>query len=260
MEISRTDILTVIRSTVEPLDCVLAMWEGGAAAFDRVDQWSDIDLQLEVEDGRASDVMALVEQALRSLAPISQKFVLPMPTWHGHAQAFYTLEGASSYLMIDLVVIEKSSADKFLQREIHGTPAVHFDRSGVTAAPAFDRKLHYEKIRSRIASLRATFDMFQPLTLKELNRGNLIEAVSYYHGHTLRPLVEILRIQHAPERYNFHTRYVYYELPAAIIAEIEPLFLPRDAEDLRSKHARAGELFHAILKTVERQGMFERRE
>jgi hypothetical protein len=251
MEISRTDILAAIRSTIEPLDCVSAMWEGGAAAFDRVDEWSDIDLQIEVEDGRAGDVMAIVEQALRSIAPIAQKYVLPMPTWHGHAQAFYALEGASPYLMIDLVVIEKSATDKFLQREIHGTPLAHFDRSGVTAAPAFDRRQHGEKIESRIAALRATFDLFQTLTLKELNRGNLIEAVSYYQGMTLRPLVEALRILHAPHHYNFHTRYVYYELPKQVVEQLETLFLPRDAEDLRRCHGRAGEMFHQALEKID---------
>lgn len=142
--------------------------------------------------------------------------------------------------------------EKFLQREIHGEPVVHFDRSGVTAAPAFDRHGHDAKIRSRIETLRSTFDLFQPLTIKELNRGNSIEAITYYHGMTLRPLVEILRILHAPARYNFHTRYLYYEPPGNILAQIEPLFFPRDADELLRHHTRAGQIFHEAMADLQR--------
>ena len=37
--------------------------------------------------------------------------------------------------------------------------------------------------------------------------------------------VELLRIVHCPQRYNFHTRYVYYELPADIVRRLEALYL-----------------------------------
>jgi hypothetical protein len=245
--ITRKEILASIRSAIEPLEFVHAMWEGGAAAFSRVDEWSDIDLQIDADDGRADDVIAIIERALPT---VDRRFEIPRPTWHGHAQVFLTFEDASPFLMLDLVVIEHSSADKFQQRRIHGTPVVHFDKSGVTAAPAFDEIDFAEKVRRRVGLLRDSFDLFQTLTLKELNRGNLIEAVSYYQGHTLRPLVEALRILHLPERYNFHTRYVYYELPADVVAELERLFLPRDADDLRRCHARAGEMFHATIDQI----------
>ena len=245
--ITRQSILSSIRSTLEPLEFVHAMWEGGAAAFSRVDEWSDIDLQIDVDDGRADEVMAIVE---RALPPVLHRFEVPRPTWHGHAQVFLTFRDASPFLMLDLVVIEHSSADKFLQPRIHGNAVVHFDRSGVTEPPAFDQDTHAAKVATRIGLLGDSFDMFQTLTLKEIERGNLVEAVSYYQGHTLRPLVEALRIRHAPERYNFHTRYVYYELPPDVVAELERLFLPRDAEDLRRCHARAGEMFHEVMEAL----------
>jgi hypothetical protein len=44
LEITHQDILTGLRQALEPLPYVNAMWEGGAAAFHRVDEWSDIDL------------------------------------------------------------------------------------------------------------------------------------------------------------------------------------------------------------------------
>ena len=50
--LTRSAILTTLRQALEPLPYVHAMWEGGAAAFGRVDEWSDIDLQVDADDLR----------------------------------------------------------------------------------------------------------------------------------------------------------------------------------------------------------------
>jgi len=41
--VTRSSILSALRAALEPLPFVHAMWEGGAAAFGRVDEWSDGD-------------------------------------------------------------------------------------------------------------------------------------------------------------------------------------------------------------------------
>jgi len=96
------------------------MWEGGAASFDRVDEWSDIDLQVDVEDERVDDVMELAGQVLAELSPIELQFALPQPTWHGHSQTFFWLHNAGPYLLVDFVVMKHSIPTKFLEYEIHG--------------------------------------------------------------------------------------------------------------------------------------------
>jgi len=68
--LKREPILKALQQGLEPLDYVLAMWEGGAAAFDRVDEWSDIDIQFVVEDGRADEAFVVIERVLEALSPI----------------------------------------------------------------------------------------------------------------------------------------------------------------------------------------------
>ena len=92
-----------------------------------------------------------------------------------------------------------------------------------------------------------TFDLFQFLTLKEVNRGNDLEAVSFYYRFTLNPLVELLRIKHTPARYNFHTRHIHYDLPAEVINELRELFFIVDLDDLRAKQERAERWFLNIV-------------
>jgi hypothetical protein len=96
------------------------MWLGGSAAFKRSDEWSDIDLQVDVADERAGEILPRVEAALERLSPIDLKFEVPQPSWHGHIQAIYRLKHASPYLLVDIAVIKSSNPNKFLQPEIHG--------------------------------------------------------------------------------------------------------------------------------------------
>ena len=54
MTLTRREILAALVRTFEPLPFVYAMWEGGAAAFNRTDEWSDIDVQFDVDDARVA--------------------------------------------------------------------------------------------------------------------------------------------------------------------------------------------------------------
>ncbi|HOG48827.1 MAG TPA: nucleotidyltransferase domain-containing protein [Anaerolineae bacterium] len=249
--VTRATVLAALRDALEPLPYVYAMWEGGAAGFDRVDEWSDIDVQIDTADDHVVDVFAATDRALSGLSPIELKYELPQPTWHGHAQAFYRLRDASPFLFLDFVVIKHSNPDKLIQPEIHGRPVVRFDKAGVVAAPPLDRQAHLAQIERRLQALRACFDLFQVLTLKEIHRGNPIEAIAYYQGQTLRPLVEALRIRYNPIRYNFFSRYVYYELPPEVVRRLEPLFFVAGLDDLRAKREAAERFFHETIEAID---------
>lgn len=248
----REAIIAALRAALEPLPYVHAMWEGGAAAFGRVDAWSDIDLQVDVDDDRADEVLPAVERALGALSPIELAFQVPQPLWSIHAQKFYRLRGASPFLLVDLAVIRHGSAEKFLEREVHGRPVVHFDKSGVVRAAPIDGAAWRAKLAERVEALRVMFPLFQVLVQKELHRGNAIEALAFYHGYTLRPLVELLRIVHTPHHFNFHSRYIHYELPAGVVDRIERLFFVASAADLAAKREAAEAWFGEVLGDVAR--------
>lgn len=248
--ITREMLLHALRDALEPLDYAYAMWEGGAAAFKRVDEWSDLDLLIDVDDERVADTLTIIDDTLKSVAPIELKYELPQPSWHGHTQTLYRLHGTSDFLMLDITVVKHSNQNKFLQPEIHGTPPIHFDKSNVVQFQPLDRTALLKQIEGRLATLRVTFDLFQILVLKEINRRNYIEALSYYQGFTLRPLIEALRIKYAPLRYNFHTRYIYYEFPQEMIKKLEPLFFIANGEELSTKREEAERLFKATMAQI----------
>ena len=238
-KVTREQVLQVLVENLEPLDYTQALWEGGAAAFNRQDEWSDIDLHLVVDDEHVEQVFEVVDRALESLSPIDLKYELPQPTWHGHAQAFYRLEHGGRFLIIDIVVMKLSHPEKYLETELHGQAVIHFDKASVVQPPPFDWDAHHEKLQQRLMSLKMTFDLFQFLTLKEINRGNDLEAISFYYRFTLNPLVEVLRIKHTPARYNFYTRHIHYDLPQELISDLRELVFVADLDDPDAKRERA---------------------
>lgn len=248
--ITAEQITQAIRLALEPQETVLALWQAGAAAFNRLDLWSDIDLMVVVEDDQVEQTFQQIEQALISLSPIELRWRLPQPTWHGHDQAFYRLEQASPFLLIDIAVMKRSSPEKFLQPELHGQALVFFDKAQIVQWPEFDWEGHRKLLRLRLDTLQVTFDLFQILTLKELHRGCAIDALAYYQAFTLRPLVEALRMRHDPARYNFGSRYLYYDLPAELTTRLEKLFFPASPGELLLHHTEAGQWFQEIVQEL----------
>lgn len=249
--LTREIILSALENKLRPLDYVQAMWQGGSAAFNRADQWSDIDLMVLADDDHITDVVRLTEDALRTLSPITIRYELPQPTWHGHWQAFYQLQDAGPFLMIDFVVLKVSSNNWFLEREIHGDALIHFDKSGLVKAPPFSVEAHLKQIEGRLETIKVTFGLFQALTEKELNRGCALDALAFYQSFTLRPLVEVLRMQYDPARYNFHTRYAYHYLPSAVVQRLESLFFVSDIRQLRTRFEEAQGWFHEALAQLD---------
>lgn len=233
----RKTIVHALKQTLESLDFVNALWEGGAVAFDRADEWSDIDLVIDAKDDRCADVWPAVDAAIRSLGEVDLMFEIPAAPLGLHSQRFYRIREAGPYLMIDIGVFPESTKDKLLDPETHGKAIVHFDRSGVTNDVKPSDKA--AEIRKRLAILRITVPLFQALVAKEINRRNEIEAVAFYHGWAVRPLVELLRIKHCPQRYQFHTRYVQYDLPKVVADRLTPFFYVRDLADLAERRAQA---------------------
>lgn len=257
-QLTRKQVLDALTEALEPLDYVHSFWEGGAAGFDRADKWSDIDAQAIVADDRVEDVFKAVDKAVEKLGGTSARFRLPEPTWHGHSQCFYKLNNASPFLLIDLAIIkEHTEADKFDAWATHGRPIVRFDKKGLIKEAKLDPKAHADAIMKRLELLKNLFEIFHVMPLKETNRGNHIEALFFYLGQTYRPLVEVLRMKHCPERYNYATRYVYYDLPKDVVKRLEKLtFFDPEGMDKAVEEAR--EWFLETAGSIKRKDIEKR--
>jgi hypothetical protein len=249
--VSRKEVLDVIFDALRPLDAARAVWEQGAASFKRIDEFSDVDLCIIVKDDGVEATFKAVERALSNRFGITDKFRLPEPTWHGHSQCFYWLKDASKFLFVDLAIEKASAKNRFLEYMIHGPPVVRMDKDGIISDDSESPEKFAKRIEGRLEAIQTTMRLFQVEVLKELERGNDLEALAFYNGMTVRPLVEALRIKHCPQRFNFHTRYAYYDFPPEVFKRLEKLLFVKDAKELAKARADAERWFWEILDSID---------
>jgi hypothetical protein len=252
--VRREQIIEVLRRALDPLAPVNAAWLGGSDAFGRADELSDVDLQVDVDDGYVAATFGAIEASLAAASPIVARLVMPMPTWHGHAQRFYRLRDTSEFTAVDVVVFERSDPRRYYnQTERHGSPLVLFDRIGVVGPVALDRGELGETLAGAVAAIHDRLPFTLPLVAKELRRGDALAALSAYHSYVLRPLVTLYRVRHTPARHQFGVRYTRDDLPADVQATLRELSFVADLEDLAAKLPRArrllGELAASLLRS-----------
>ncbi|MBE0432349.1 hypothetical protein IBX73_02650 [candidate division WOR-3 bacterium] len=135
------------------------------------------------------------------------------------------------------------------------------DRNEIVAALVKDDPVdadeHAAQLATRLETLRTQFELFQVLVLKEINRGNDMEAFSYYTAYTLRPLVEALRIKYTPLHYRFFTTYIYFELPREVNDRLERLYFVGDAKVLAIRRDEAAQWFWEVVTSIDPRGMSE---
>jgi hypothetical protein len=254
-QLTRKDVLDTLTEALEPLDYVHAFCEGGAAGFHRADEWSDIDAQAIVDDDRVEDVFKVVDTAVEKLGGTVARFRLPEPTWHGHSQCFYKLKNASPFLLIDLAVMkEHTEADKFDVWATHGIPRARFDKKGLIKEAKIDPEAHAKAIMDRLEIQKNLFEIFHIMPMKETNRGNHVEAMFFYLGQTFRPLVEVLRMKYCPQRYNYASRYIYYDLPSDVVKRLEELVFFRP-EEMEAKVGEARKWFQETAGSITADGI-----
>ncbi len=124
---------------------VVAAYLGGSLATDRVDDDSDLDGQMMVEEGRAQEVFDAMLAALRSDWEVSGLYLVPTPAWHGGVQLFAMVtDGSADPLWVDLLVADAGPRWLEVDERRHGHVIVLHD-PGSRVHPVHDDD---EKLRS----------------------------------------------------------------------------------------------------------------
>ncbi|MBS1519340.1 MAG: hypothetical protein JSS91_14755 [Bacteroidetes bacterium] len=237
----RDEILKKILEELRSYPQVNLIAEGGAKAFNRFDELSDLDLMVDAEDGTVEETVKSFEDFLERLAGISSVYAAKTEKQNQHK--FYKLKDAGKFSIVDLFITERSNPKTELDKYIHGNFVVHYDRYGFMIDQKFDRELLNKNIEDSGIKSKAVFEFFLYQTEKEIIRGRYIDALAYYFDLTIKPLIRSLRIKYNPVHYNFELRYLYDEFPAGLVKEIEELLSIRDINDLKIKLNKAEEIY-----------------
>jgi hypothetical protein len=246
--LTRGRVIELLHGALEPLAWVNAAWLGGSDAFGRADELSDVDLQVDVDDGRVAATFGAVEAALAAASPIMARLVPPMPTWHGHAQRFYRLRDTAEFTAVDVVVFRRSDPRRYYnQTERHGRPLVLFDRAGIVHPVPLDQTGLAASLAREVAGIAERLPFTLPLVAKEVRRGDALAAHGLWQRHVLAPLVTLYRVRHTPARHDFGTRYTRHDLPSEVRQTLAELAFVTGLDDLGTKLPRAERLLRGLL-------------
>lgn len=243
--LQRQEIIEALKKSLFEHDCLRAAWLGGSDATGRADAHSDVDVCLIVRDGAIEAAFEAFRACVLRLSPIRLEWRLPMPTWHGFHQTFLQLANASDDLMIDMIAIETSTPHPWLEVERHGTPIVLFDKDGIVRSTHADRAALRKDARASIEKARVRFALFHHLPAKLARRNLPVDAIAFYHSMVLRPLVDVLRAVHCPDRHDYGFRYVKDDLPPELYATLCRLAYPKSAEEISAFIDEAKMLFES---------------
>jgi predicted nucleotidyltransferase len=235
----------------EPIENVYAVWQNGSIAFDRLDDYSDIDLAVECEKDIIPSLIEKTEKILEEVVGIEARYEIKQNPFPGMEQIFYKFKNTSPFLLLDIGFLKHGeNKEGFIQPEIHGEVKVHFDKIGMTEVKELEKGEWDKKMAARVELIKKRHEVFNVMPLKELPREQFVDAFAFYNGFYLNTLVELLRIKYKPFRYNFGLRYLKYDLPPEVFAEVEQLIFIKDAEDMKNKIFKAKAMIEELLNQL----------
>jgi hypothetical protein len=214
---------------LEPLQVVLAGWEGGSAALGTLDEYSDIDLNFLVADNAPFEALyACAERSLATVSPIVIRHSVP-------PGRYYKLKDGGEFLLVDLCFFHIGASEHNLEVERHGQVQQLFDKADWLRPRSVDEYALGLRRQQRREELFLWFLVSQSFVRKAILRGKRAEAMAAFWGYTLRPLAEILRMRYCPVRWDFGMRYLDRDLPTPIYNQFCDLTFVRNLEDLEHK-------------------------
>ena len=219
-------------AVLEPVDSIIAAWEGGSIATGFDDDYSDLDLGVMATDGNTENVFVIIDKFLEEHYGISHSIRMPEPTWHGMSQCFYFINGAPEFYYIDLGVMHESIPDKFMEEPRHGTAIVWFDKKGVVQAEALKDENYREKRIAMYKRIALHMPLIRVEFFKNAKRGRLLEAYDGY-SQMMTVMIGLMNLKYRPEKFDFRSRYIYRDYPADEVSVISSLVLPQNFETLK---------------------------
>ena len=208
---SRTEIQQALKTFLQAQSPVVAAWEGGSAATGYVDEYSDLDVSIVVEDEAVEAVLQATMHYLESTYGILHSHRVPEPTWHGHSQIFVQVKQTAPLFYFDFVFIKQSHPNKLMESDRHGQAYVYFEKKPIydSSVTPLDTMMSRAK---HFYGLAASTDFLLRIEIKkQIKRDNFLEAFPLLMGFLNRNFGILCNLKYRPAKVDFGVRYAYRE-------------------------------------------------
>lgn len=224
-------IVDELKKIMEQHEAVHAMWLGGSVAEGYDDELSDIDLYLDIDDGKDEAVFETVEKYFNSKGELDIKFTEGVTPPYSHC--VYHLKGMNPYHFIEVTLHSHSNEIGLFDsmRKIK----VLFDKDGTTNFKPFDKASYDKMLQERKQFLIEKIEFGEQSVTKEITRRQFLEALHNYQFWLVEPIIELARIKYAPLKVTYGLKHGTRDLPEDVVKQIESLYIIKSLDDLDNK-------------------------
>lgn len=239
----RDRIIQLLKGKYQTDDRVNAFWLEGSDGLGRNDEYSDLDIWLDVEDGHEQAVLDESAAALATLAPLDLDQIYD----HPHPKIFQRnmhLAGTSEYLLVDFCLQSRSRGSEgctFVEGDVAEQPLIIFDKKQVVTIippPPTNR----EEIARVYRECAETWEQ-RARVVKYLHRALYLEAYAYYAKYVAAQLVVLARLLHTPRHWDYGPVHISHHLPKALVEKLERLHQVTSLEDIAARLPEADALW-----------------
>lgn len=117
--VTQEHVIDALHARFKDDPLVFALWLEGSDAFDRVDEYSDVDVVMDVEDGHEEATLSHVEDALRTLGDLDLVSPVGRPNQHLWHKVFHISPSICTSTLISSATVATSRSSKAIQTSGH---------------------------------------------------------------------------------------------------------------------------------------------
>ena len=230
MQLDRELVIGKIAKSLESVDYVNALWLEGADSLCAVDNYSDIDIWIDVKDGKENEVVDLIREILTSIGKLDFDFEKE----HTHPkirQHLFHIKDTPKFLLIDVCVQSNSRVFWFTNGMEGEKVNILFDKKNVINFREMDNKAFEKDLSERKEYLTKQFILMRTDTEKEINRNDYLGALNFYLELAIT-FTELLRIKYAPTKHEFGLKHSSKDLPDNLVDLLKQVYSFKSIKDL----------------------------
>lgn len=215
-------------------DLALSAWVGGSTATGFEDSLSDFDIVIISEN--PEHIFRALETVLQKEFGIEKVWNVEESPWKGFHQKFYILSNTPESYYVDAGVfinMDPKDYEEQFNKARHGQPVILFDKKNILDAASKKPKLVNPPNLNK-TNYYARFEIMYRTFLKESLRGKYIDSFAFYQ-RLVQMLVQVLRMEQSPQKYDFGLRYLYRDLKTEDAQFIETALKANDITSLQTQ-------------------------
>jgi predicted nucleotidyltransferase len=224
-------IVDELKAKLDQNPTIHAMWIAGSVAEGYADELSDVDIWLDIEDGKDQDVFTLIEKLLGEKGEVDVNFSEGITPPFSHA--VYHVAGTNPLHFVEITL--HSHSHKFGLFDSLRKIKVIFDKDNTTQLEYFDETSYNKMLSERKTFLAEKIEVGKLSVEKEIKRQQFPDAMHNYLFWLVEPIIEIVRIKYSPLKITYNLKHATRDLPKEVVKEIESLYQVASLDDLNVK-------------------------